>query len=135
MLLDANIFLEAQLAQQHAGPCELLLAKVRDGKARAIVTDFHIDSVVVVMENCGRGPREVVTFLASLVLYKGLTIYRLGLYDRIKAALAMRDLHLDYDDALALQASRQCSVNRIISYDEHFDSVNSIRRVVPEDLA
>jgi len=133
-LLDSNIFLEVQLAQKHARPCGLLLAKVRDGKTRAIVTDFHIDSVVVVMENYGKNPREVVTFLASLTLYKGLTIYHLGLYDRIKAAYAMRDLRLDYDDALALQASRQSSVNRIVSYDEHFDSVMSIKRVVPENL-
>ena len=55
MLLDSNIFLEVELAKQHAGACRHLLDKVRDGVVKSAITDFHVDSIVVVMENYGKG--------------------------------------------------------------------------------
>jgi hypothetical protein len=44
MLLDSNVFLEVELAEQHAEACKHLLSKVRDGVIKSAITDFHVDS-------------------------------------------------------------------------------------------
>jgi len=45
----------------------------------------------------------------------------------------MRDYGLDYDDALAVQVLKDLSTSVIISHDEDFDSVDWIKRCVPEE--
>ncbi|MEM2784142.1 MAG: hypothetical protein QXF09_04885, partial [Nitrososphaerota archaeon] len=58
LLLDSNIFLEIELAEQHAEACKLFLSKVRDGFIKSVITDFHVDSIITVMENYGKGWKE-----------------------------------------------------------------------------
>ncbi len=67
VLLDANIFLEAELAETHGPACKRLLERVRDGDVKAAVTDFHIDSIVLIMEKYGKSWDEIGLFLASLL--------------------------------------------------------------------
>ncbi len=57
---------------------------------RSVVTDFIIDSIIIVMENYEKTPDDIATFLSSLLGYKGLTIYFLTLPDRILAARYMK---------------------------------------------
>lgn len=133
MLLDSNIFIETLLAQERGRACRRLLERVRDGEIKATVTDFHIDSVAIVIENYGKDWRELNLFLSSLLRYKGLTIYPLDLASRIMATYLMRDHKLDLDDALAAQALRELSTDTIISYDSDFDRVQWIKRVTPEE--
>jgi len=40
---------------------------VRDGDVKAAVTDFHIDSIVLIMEKYGKSWDEIGLFLASLL--------------------------------------------------------------------
>jgi hypothetical protein len=75
MLLDSSVSLGLELAEQHAEACKRLLSKVRYGLVKSAVTDFHVDSVVVVMENYGKSWKDVALFLASLLRYKGLRVY------------------------------------------------------------
>jgi predicted nucleic acid-binding protein len=107
---------------------------VRDGLIKSAITDFHIDSIVIVMENYGKGWKDIALFLVSLLRYKGLRIHTMGLSGRIKSTLIMRDYGLDFDDALAVQALKDLSTNVIVSYDEDFDSINWIKRYIPEKL-
>lgn len=134
LLLDSNVFLEVQLAEQHAEACKLLLGRIRDGLIRSAITDFHVDSIVTVMENYGKGWKDLAVFLASLLRYKGLRIHPMGLGGRIKAAHIMRDYGLDFDDALAVQALKELSINTIVSYDNDFDTVQWVKRRTPEEL-
>ena len=97
--VDANIFLE--LDQEHANECETFLEKVRSGVLKAVTTSFHVDSVLVVMENYVKAARDFRIFLSSLIGYKGLKIYFLSLFDRIMATKYMERLNIDFDDALA----------------------------------
>ncbi|RLG72287.1 MAG: hypothetical protein DRO11_02565 [Methanobacteriota archaeon] len=53
-LLDANIILEAELAEEHGEACKDLLERIRNGEARTAITGFHIDSIVIVTESCGK---------------------------------------------------------------------------------
>jgi len=107
---------------------------VKDGIIKSAITDFHVDSIVVIMENYGKGWRDIALFLASLLRYKGLMVYSMGLGSRIKATFLMKDYGLDYDDALAIQALKDLSSNTIVSYDNDFDSVDWVKRKTPEDL-
>jgi predicted nucleic acid-binding protein len=134
MLLDSNIFLEVELAEEHAEACMELLRRVRDGKIRSAITDYHVDSIIVVMENYDKGWRELALFLAPLFHYKGLKVHSIGLSGRIRATSIMRDYGLDFGDAVAVQALMDLSTDIIVSYDDDFDSVAWVKRRTPEDL-
>jgi len=134
VLIDSNIFLEVELAESHADACKRFLGKVRDGLIKSAITDFHIDSIVIVMENYGKRWKDIALFLVSLLRYKGLRIHTMGLSGHIKSTLIMRDYGLDFNDALAVQALKDLSTNVIVSYDEDFDSINWIKRYIPEEL-
>jgi len=132
MLLVSNIFLEVELAEQHAEACKRFLNKVRDGIIKSAITDFHVDSIVI--ENYNKSWKELALFLASLFRYKGLRIHQMGLGSRVKATSFMKDYGLDFDDALAVQALKELSIDTIVSYDDDFDSVDWIKRKIPETL-
>jgi predicted nucleic acid-binding protein len=134
ILLDSNIFLELELAEEHADACRRLLERVRDGKVKGYITDFHVDSIVLVMESYGKSWKDLLTFLVSLLKYKGLRICRLDHGDRIAAVQFMRDFDLGFDDALAIQALKKLSLDTIVSYDRHFDKVSGVKRITPEEL-
>ncbi|MCD6325262.1 type II toxin-antitoxin system VapC family toxin [Candidatus Bathyarchaeota archaeon] len=134
VLLDANIFLEAELAEIHGPACKQLLEKLRDGEIKAAITDFHVDSIVIVMEKYGKRWSEISLFLASLLRYRGLKVYPLSLVSRIKATSFMKEYGLNFDDALAVQALKELSTNIIVSYDEDFNSIEWIKRQTPEEL-
>lgn len=135
MIIDANIFLEAALDQERSEPCLQFLEKVRDGNVSAVITDFHLDSILAVLENHGMGWLEITNFLASLVRYKGLTVHSPGLVGRLRAANLMREEGLDFDDALILQTARDLSKSTVVSYDRHLDTVEGVKRVTPESPA
>ena len=67
--IDANIFLELLLGQERADECERFLRLVHKGHLRGVTTDFHVDTVIIVMENHGLGPADIRTFLLSLLSY------------------------------------------------------------------
>ena len=56
--IDSNIFLELELDQERADEREVFLNKVKIGVLKAISTCFHIDSILIVMENHGEKPYE-----------------------------------------------------------------------------
>ncbi|MHA1833492.1 MAG: type II toxin-antitoxin system VapC family toxin [Candidatus Baldrarchaeia archaeon] len=133
-LVDANIFLEVQLGQQKADVCERVLRKFCLGKLKGLLVDFAIDTIVIVMENYGKGADEIRTFLSSLMGYKGLSLHFSSLLDRIMATDLMRDYGLDFDDALAIQAMRENGIKEVVTYDRDFDKVPFVKRIQPENL-
>jgi len=132
--VDANIFLEVELGQQKADICEEALRRFQRGELEGLVSDFTMDTVVIVMENYERKWDEIRGFLSGFLGYRGLRICFSGLPDRIRATDHMRDFGLDFDDALTLQTMMENGAAEIVSYDRDFDSVPSIRRTTPEDL-
>lgn len=64
ILLDANVLLEVELAEKHAEACKALLRIVERGELRAVIMDFHVDTIVVVMERYGAGWEETSRFPA-----------------------------------------------------------------------
>lgn len=134
MFIDSNIFLEVQLAQEHSEASKKFLKMVQNGRLNAYITNFHIDNIVIVMENYKKSWKDIAIFLTSLLQYKGLTIYPLMIYDKIKATEIMRDEKLGFDDALAAYVARKFNLKIIVSYDSHFDKVHWLKRKTPEDF-
>lgn len=131
VLIDANIFLELELEQSKSSECEKFLAAVAKGSIGAIVTDFLLDGIAVIMEDRRASPQNIIRFFESLSLFKGLTIYNLGLRGRIDAAQMMIDQGADFDDATSLAAMKALGIKRIVSFDRHFDRFSGITRLEP----
>jgi predicted nucleic acid-binding protein len=133
-LIDANIFLEVLLGQSRGEKCKKLLRKFVEGKLEGVIPDFHIDSIVIVMENYKLGWKEIAIFLSSLFKYKGLRIWPMDLTSKIIATSHMKGYGLDFDDALAYECMIENKIKEIISYDYHFDKLKNIDRITPEKL-
>lgn len=134
LLIDANIFLELMLNQARADECERLLTAVEEGTREAVITDLILDSVLIVMENKGKEPSELATFISSIATYKGLRLYWLSLVDRLHATVHMSQIGLDFEDSTTFEAGRRLSVEGIVSFDADLDGLTEIRRLEPIDL-
>jgi len=132
--LDANIFLELELDQQRADQCDLFLRKIQRGLIKAATTDFHLDTIIIIMEKYGKSPADLRLFISSLIGFEGLRIYFLSLTDRLKAIKCMEEVKLDYDDALAYQIMTKLNIHNVVSYDKHFDSIPNVTRQEPAQL-
>lgn len=132
--LDANVFLELALDQQRADQCDLFLRKIQRGLIKAVVTDFHVDTIMLIMEKYGKSPNDLRLFISSLMGFEGLRIYFLSLMDRLTAIRRMEEFKLDYDDALAYQVMTKLNIKSVVSYDRHFDSMRHITRQEPAQL-
>jgi len=133
-LLDANIFLEVALDQRLAEECEKLLRDIESSTAEAVISDFHLDTILIIMEHYNSSPSDMRRFISSLLGFRGLRIYTLSLSDRLKATGYMEKLCLDYDDALAYQTMKRCKIDVIISYDKHFNNLPDIQRKEPQQV-
>jgi uncharacterized protein len=130
-LIDANIFLEVELEQQKADACKHFLRKVAEGTTEAILTDFALDSILIVMERNGKSASTLQRFLASILAFKGIHIYSLTMVDKLLATKHMIDFSLDFDDSLAVQAMHANTIKEIVSLDSDFDNVKGISRMEP----
>ncbi len=128
---DANIFLEVELGQAKSRACEEFLELVRSGEVDAVISDFSIYTVALVMENNGKTPKEIKKFFASLFAYAGLRIHPLSNDDRIAAATLMEKHGLSLDDALVLQTTLASQATALVSLDRDFDKVKEIKRIEP----
>lgn len=128
-LVDTNIFLEVLLGRGKKEECKRLLRALRDGKKSAIVTDFSIHSIIVIMEELRR--LDVLkTFLLSLLAYKGLHIYNTTITDEVKATEIAKQQKLSMDDAIQYASALTTNAEAIISLDKHFDGLK-IPRIEP----
>jgi len=133
-LIDANIFLEVELGGENSPACEQFLKKLRNAEFEAIITDFIVDSIVIVMENYKKTWRDLRKFLGSILLFKGLKIHFLSIPDKIASTRHIERYGLDFDDATAYQAMEVHKIKEIVSYDEHFDKIRNIKRRTPQEL-
>ena len=129
MLIDANIFLEVQLNQEKVEQASKILDAVSKNEVQGYITDYTIDSIIIIMEHYTKSPDEIKRFLVSLLAYKGLEFYQLSIYDKIAATEHMTSFNLDFDDACMYQAMRVLKINRIASFDSNFDKITTINRM------
>lgn len=133
-VIDASIFLEVELKQEKNEECKQFLSKVMRGEIKAIISDFAIDSIILIIERHKGNWKEIKKFLESLSLFSGISIYKTTLTDKIKATGHMENFGLDFDDSVVLQSALSNNVKEIVSFDRDFDGIKEIRRVEPKDL-
>ncbi|MEM2910824.1 MAG: type II toxin-antitoxin system VapC family toxin [Nitrososphaerota archaeon] len=125
-LIDTNIFLEVLLGRERSEECKQLLRLVRDGKINALVTDFTIHSMIVLMDGFKRLD-ALKTFLASLTAYRGLKIHYTSLADELTAVEIALTQGLDMDDAIQYSAALSSNAESIVSFDKHLDGLKTPR--------
>jgi len=133
-IIDASIFLEVELKQERNEECKQFLSKVTRGEIKAIISDFAIDSIILIIERHRGNWKEIKKFLESLSLFSGLSIYKVTLIDKIKATEHMKNLGLDFDDSVVLQSAFSNNIKEIVSFDKDFDGIKEIRRLEPGDV-
>ncbi|CAG0961221.1 hypothetical protein METP2_00801 [Methanosarcinales archaeon] len=133
-LIDANIFLEVELGQKKGEPARKLLKRFENGELSGYISDFHIDAIVIVMENYDKTGKEIAIFLSSLLKYSGLSIIEISLSSKINTTKIMDMYDLDFDDALICQCMKERNLKMLISYDTHFDKIDFIERITPDKL-
>lgn len=131
MIIDTNIFLEVILEQEKAEKCKIFLKEILEGKKKAIISSFSIDSIVLSMIRNKVSGGKITIFLRSLYKYAGLRFYQIRIKDRINALLFMEKYNLDYEDALIAQSAISTNSREIISFDRHLNKIKEINRIVP----
>ena len=132
-LLDTNVLLEAQLGQARQQESLALLERLQQGAVQAVISDFQIDSILLILEREGHNRKIMQDFLLSLSLYQGLRIYFLSLLDRLKALEHADHFGIDFEDAIAVQACVANGIKEIVSFDRHFDKVKILKRIYPRE--
>ena len=64
-LVDTNIFLEVLLAQARKEECEKFLSSLKTGKRKGVITDFTLNSIIVILGNLNRLKELKIFFPAS----------------------------------------------------------------------
>ncbi len=131
MLVDSNIFLELFLGQQKKDACRLFLNKTVSGEINATISDFTIDSILLVMFRHGSALENMRDFLHKVTNSKGLSIYSITSSDRSRALQLIEKYKLDYEDAVVLQSAISSGCSEVLSFDRDFDKVKEIKRIEP----
>ena len=131
MIIDANIFLEFLLKQKRFEECRIFLNKTVTGEIKATISNFSVDSIIILMARNNLSVVEIKTFLKKMVNSRGINIYFFNIKDRFNVLLLMDKYGLDYEDAIVLQSAIATSSGEIVSFDKHFDKIKGIKRIEP----
>lgn len=131
-LIDSNIFLEVLLEQKKSEECKTFLEKVKDGKISCFISNFNLDSILLIVWSKTNDIKPMKDFLLSMLSYDGLSFYSISMEDRINALKHMKLYNLDFEDSLTLQAAISTR-SKIISFDKHFDKL-PVKRLEPKDI-
>jgi len=132
LLIDTNIFLEVLFKQDKTEECKTLLYRIVKGEKEAMITDFSIDSIIIVLESKSK-KNEISVFLKSLLGYKGLKVHPVSLGEKIFAAELMKKYALDFDDSIQVASALSNNINEIVSFDGGFDRIKEIKRLRPSE--
>ena len=120
--------MEVLLSGPRKDECKRLLVLLRDGRESGAITDFALNSIIVIMENANR-LKELRVFLLSLSAYRALHIYHTSLADYVSAADVALKEGLDMDDAIQYVAAVSIGVAAVVSFDKHFDNLKVPRKM------
>jgi predicted nucleic acid-binding protein len=134
IFLDTNIILR-YLTRDDIGKaerCHELLQKASRGEAQLFTSESVIAEVVYVLssprlyhlppDKAAAMLRPIIAVLALKPAVKQLYLRALGLY---------ATHHIDFEDALSVAHMEQQGITEIMSYDQHFDRVDSVTRREP----
>ena len=132
--IDANIILQVMLEREKSNDCGELLKQIEKGKIDGYINDFLLFSICLTIINRTNKMQKVKDFLKIISTYNHLFIYYASISDLLQAVNYIDDLKLDFDDSLVFACMKSLKIDKIISFDKHFDKIPSINRLEPSDL-
>jgi len=111
-----------------------LFQAVEDGHVTLIVDDIVIAEAVWVLESFYNHPvTDIATVLRDFLLQDGIQAE--DKVTLLQALTLYETKHIDFTDALIAARMQERGVERIFSFDAHFDRVSGIQRVAPGELS
>lgn len=133
--LDANIILRylTDDIPQKAERCLSLFQRADEGEIELTTSETIIAEVVYVLSSpklYDLAPERIRDLLLPILDLKGLKLPASHhLYHQALELYATQGI--DFEDALAVAHMRDKEIDEILSYDQHFDRIESITRVEP----
>lgn len=132
--IDANIFLEIQLADKRKEECKNFLRMVNLGRLTALTSDFIVYSSILQIYNKFNSIDRMKKFILALSNIENLEIYAPNLEIILKTLDKMKQHNLDFDDALVVSCMLANKIKKLVSFDGDFDKVKEIERIEPKDI-
>jgi len=136
--LDANIFIYAyykpkrQLSQKEKHMKEYakkIISNVSQGKEKVAITVVHLSEIVNILKH-GMALDKLAKLITGLFMIDNVEIYGVSKEDYFAAVELSKDLKIDPNDALAIKAMKTSNINEIYSFDDDFDKVEEIIRLL-----
>lgn len=128
--IDANIFLEVELADERSDECKELFSKIYKNQTKVMTSDFVVYTCLLQIENKSSidKMRNFIIFLDNM---SGIEIHS-PTYETIYIAFEiMKKYKLDFDDARVVAIMTALGIKELVSFDKHFDKVKEIKRLEP----
>ena len=135
--LDSNVFIYAfyrpgrhlsQSEKQMKDLSKKIVAEVEEGKEKVVTTVVHLSQVVNILKH-GVTPEQLAEIMEELLMLDNLEVEGVDKPKYLAATELGRDLGLDANDALAVQAMQSRGLREIFSFDKAFENVNGLIRV------
>jgi len=130
--IDANIILRylTNDVPEQAKKTELLLKKVEAGNETVFLPDIILADIIWILEGYYKQTRDDIrNWIVALLSLKGL------IFSDKDIALVSLDIYssksVDWSDAFTAAQMLKRNVNKIYSFDRHFDKIDGIIRIEP----
>lgn len=129
--VDANIFLEIALGDERKEECKEILSRVQKNLLNAITSDFIMYTCLLQIESRLKSVEKMQNFLTFLDNMEGMQINSPNNETIYDAFEIMKKYKLDFDDSLVVAIMKSLGLEKLISFDKHFDKVREIKRLEP----
>ncbi len=130
MFIDANIFLEIVLEDQHDQQCESFFLNCLEKKQQLYTSDFIVYSCLLAIAHRLHSVEKMKDFLISMHSLH-ITVLRPSLKAMKESFQFMEKYKLDFDDALIIGCMRENDIQELVSYDKDFANVQEITVIRP----
>jgi predicted nucleic acid-binding protein len=132
--VDTNIFLRFLTADDpvKATLCKQLFIKAQIGETTLYTSDLVIAELVWVLQSpqhYSLSRLEIKELLLPLLSLKNLILSHKEMYESVFELFC--NTNVDYIDAYHAVVMKKLQINRIYSYDKHFDQLHDIVRITP----
>ena len=130
--LDTNLLIRyfTRDDEEKAQKVLKLLKRVERGEERVITSPLVLFEIVFTLQSFYKGPREKIKELLSPILeLRGLKLSDKEIYHSALDIYAKKNL--SFTDAFNAAFAFKKEIKEIYSYDENFDRVEGVRRIVP----
>jgi predicted nucleic acid-binding protein len=134
--IDANVFLYAFLKpkrklQEHEeeikDAAKRIVTRINNGE-QVVTSVVHLSEICNILEDF-LPVKEALELERSLLFLEGVVIKEVSEEDYLKAFTVAEDEEIGANDVLAYVLMKEEKINRIYSFDKHFDSFKDIQRI------